>query len=69
MNVITNIKLASPSEIDSIRTSWRNIPERVYRVAFSDNKVYLVYRGDKMKCEPAFFKRLIAHKNIEIVYT
>ena len=49
MNVITNIKLASPSEIDSIRTSWRNIPERVYRVAFSDNKVYLVYRIDEPK--------------------
>jgi len=47
--VITNIKLATPSEVDSIRTSWRNIPERVYKVTFSDNKVYLVYRIDEPK--------------------
>jgi len=47
--VITNIKLASPEEVDSIRISWRNIPERVYKVTFSDNKVYLVYRVDVPK--------------------
>jgi hypothetical protein len=49
MNVITNVKYANSQEVDSIRVSWRNIPEKVYKVTFSDGKIYLVYRIDEPK--------------------